>query len=330
MKHRHVFLLAFVLSVYWPAQCQQDAPLVLSKTILLPSIQGGFNHMSVDAERRRLFAAAPTNTTLEIADLRAGKPWRSLEGEKPAAVRYAPEFQQLYVSRGQKVYIYDGRTFSLILSVDLGSNIDELQYDARAKRLYAGCMTAGKTGIAVLSIPDGRLLNMIPLPVKPQGFVVEQQGRRIFANMPNVQQIAVIDRVAGTLLTSWRLEGDPGNSPIGLDEVHQRLFIGNRRPAQLAVLDTSTGKIVAAVDMNNDADDLFYDPARRRIYVSCGEGFVDVIQQADDDRYTLLQRIPTAVGARTSTFSAKLKAFYLGVPRHGDQPAELRVYRARE
>jgi hypothetical protein len=56
-----------------------------------------------------------------------------------------------------------------------------------------------------------------------------------------------------------------------------------RHPAQLVVLDTATGKAVAKIDTNSDADDLFYDPAHRRIYVSCGEGFVDVIQQRDAD-----------------------------------------------
>jgi hypothetical protein len=40
--------------------------------------------MSVDPVHRRLFAAAPTNRTVEVVDLKSGKPWRSLEGERPA------------------------------------------------------------------------------------------------------------------------------------------------------------------------------------------------------------------------------------------------------
>jgi hypothetical protein len=115
--------------------------------------------------------------------------------------------------------------------------------------------------------------------------------------------------------------------PIGLDEAHHRLFVGARHPAQLIVLDTVTGKPVAEADTNSDADDLFYDPVHQHIYVSCGEGFVDVIEQQDADHYTLLARIPTTPGARTSTFSAQLNNFYLGVPRRGDRPAELLVFK---
>jgi hypothetical protein len=139
-------------------------------TISFPNVQRGFNHMAVDAKRQLLFAAASTNTTLEIVDLKDGKPWSTMPGEKPAAARYAPEFDQLYVTRGQSVYIYDGKTYDVVTPIDLASNLDELQYDARTRRLCVGCMSAEKTGIAVISIPDGKLLGTIALPDKPQGF----------------------------------------------------------------------------------------------------------------------------------------------------------------
>jgi DNA-binding beta-propeller fold protein YncE len=330
VRHSFVSFLALVICSLSPAYGQQSGPLVLSRTISLPNVQGGFNHMSVDVEHMRLFAAAPTNKTLESVDLRTGKPWRSLEGEKPAAARYAPEFNQLYVPRGQSLYIYDGTTLDVIGRIDLESNLDELQYNVRAKRLYVGCMTPGKTGIAVIAIPEGKPLGRIPLSAKLQGIAVEQKGSRIFANTPSVKQIAVMDGEKRKLLNTWLLEDVEGNSPIGLDEAHHRLFVGTRRPAQLVVLDTTTGKAIAKIDMNSDADDLFYDPANKRIYVSCGEGFIDVIEQRDADHYKLIARIPTVVGARTSTFSGQLNTFYLGVPRRGDRPAELRIFRVEK
>ena len=309
-----------------PTHGQENGTLALTQTISLPNVQGGFNHMSVDAAHLRLFAAAPTNKTVEIVDLNTPRPSRSLEGLKPAAVRYAPEFNQLYVSRGQSLFIYDGDKFDVITSIDLQSNLDELQYNASAKQLYVGCMTPGKTGIAVIAIPQGKLIGNIPLPDKPQGIAVEQHGSRIFANMPTLKQVAVMDREKRALLHTWPLADAEGNTPLGLDEADHRLFVGTRHPAQLIVLDTATGNTIAKIDINSDADDLFYDPARKRIYISCGEGFVDVIGQRDIDHYQLLARVPTVPGARTSTFSAERKSFYLGVPRRGNLPAELRIF----
>jgi hypothetical protein len=83
--------------------------------------------MAVDSGRKLLFATAPTNKTLEVVDLKSGKYLRSLDGEVPAAVRFAPEFNQLYVTRGESVYIYNGTTFEVANKVDLQCRLDELQ-----------------------------------------------------------------------------------------------------------------------------------------------------------------------------------------------------------
>jgi hypothetical protein len=210
VKCSSVFFLTLALCSVAPAHSQESRSLVLSQTISLPNVQGGFNHMSADVEHMRLFVAAPTDNTLEIVDLKTGKLWRTLEGGKPPAVRYAPEFNQLYVPRGQSLDIYDGKTLNPIASIDLGSNMDELQYNARAKRLYVACMAPDKTGIAVIAIPEGKLLGKIPLPAKLQGVAVEQKGSRIFANIPGVKQIAVMDGEQRKLLNTWPLENVEG------------------------------------------------------------------------------------------------------------------------
>ena len=78
--------------------------------------------------------------------------------------------------------------------------------------------------------------------------------------------------------------------------------------------------------ISGDTDDLFYDAKRKRLYVSCGEGFIDVIAQRDPDKNELLERIPTRAGARTSFFSAELNEFYLALPAREARAAETRVY----
>ena len=50
---------------------------------------------------------------------------------------------------------------------------------------------------------------------------------------------------------------------------------------QGAVYDTTSGKEVGAFDIVGDTDDLWYDAARKRLYVSGGEGFIDVFQQEE-------------------------------------------------
>ena len=286
--------------------------------------------MSVDPGRQRLFAAAPTNGTIEIVDLKTGKASGSMEGERPASVRFAPEFNQIYATRGQSVYIYDGNTLGQVARINLESSLDELQYDPRAKQLYVGVMAADKTAIAILSLPDGRQLGEIKLPGKPQGFIVEQKGKRIFANIPALKQIAVADRESRKSLEPWSLAGTQANYPIDLDEERHRLFVGCRQPARMVVFDTNSGKPTANIQIGGDTDDLFYDPARKRVYVSTGGGSIDVIEQRDADHYQSRARIPTVAGARTAALSSVLNMFCVGVPKRAGQSAEIRVFQARK
>jgi hypothetical protein len=321
-------LIGFLAAAFGLGLRADDNALVLSQTIPVPGLTGGFNHMSVDAKRQLLFAAAPTNQTVEIIDLKSGRPQPSLGGSRPAAVRYAPEFGQLYVSRTDKLTIHDAVSFKVQAEANLDSSLDELQYSPAAKQLYAGCMTAGKTGIAIISLPDGKIAGKVPLPGKPQGIVIEQKGPRLFASLPTVHGVAVVDCQKAVLLETWPVDDGEGNAAIALDEGHGRLFVACRRPAILVVFDTATGKSIASVPINGDTDDMFYDAKRQRVYLSCGKGFIEVIDQIDADHYQTHQPIPTAAGARTSTFDATLGVFCVGVPKSETEPAKLLIYRA--
>jgi hypothetical protein len=319
----------FLVTTFWflsAPQGPETNTLLLTQTIALPKVQGGLNHMSVDAEHQRLFAAAPTNKTLEIVDLKSGSPWRSLEGERPAAARYAPEFNQLYVSSGQNICIYDGRSFAPIVRINLRSRLDQLEYSAHAKELYVGCMTTSQTGIAVIAIPEGRVLGKVAFPASPQGIAVEDRGTRIFANIPAASLIEIVDRKERTITATWHLEGSGDNFPMALDETDHRLFVACRTPAEMLALDTESGKIVARVRCVSDADDMSYDPAQKRIYISGGEGSISVVEQRDADRYRLLGHVTTVPGAGTSTFSDQLNSLYVGVPRRDKEAAQIRVF----
>jgi DNA-binding beta-propeller fold protein YncE len=329
MKTTPLLLSAIILCGMLSAQGQDNPALVLSKTIPLPDIQGGFNHLSADAAQHRLFATATTKKTLEIIDVKSGKPWRSLAGDGPAAALFAPEFNQLYVTRRQNLCIYDGSTFELLTNIDLQCGLDELEYNPDAKRLYVGCMTSNNTAIAIISLPDGKPMGMIKLPGKPQGFAVEQKGSRIFVNLTSLKQIAVLDGEKQKLVDTWQLKDADANYPVALDEANHRLFVGCRQPAQLVVLDTTTGKQVAGVPISADTDDLAYDAAHKRIYIACGEGFLDVVEQHDADHYQLRERIPAKPGSRNGCFAPGANEFYLAIPQRGSQAAEIQVYQAR-
>jgi arsenate reductase (thioredoxin) len=84
------------------------------------------------------------------------------------------------------------------------------------------------------------------------------------------------------------------------------------------------------MDIVGDTDDLFYDATSKRLYVSGGEGFIDVFQQQDTTHFTRAAHIATAAGARTSLFVPEQNRLYLAVPHRGAQQTELRVYEVKD
>ena len=121
---------------------------------------------------------------------------------------------------------------------------------------------------------------------------------------------------------------------MALDEADHRLFVGIREPARLAVFDTTSGRMIAALPSAEDTDDLYFDAEHKRVYVPGGEGFIYVFQMKDPDHYRLLTKIPTALGGRTAGYFGRQKKdthrFFLAVPYRGGQAAEMRIYTIQE
>src|SRR6185369_55987 len=109
---------------------------------------------------------------------------------------------------------------------------------------------------------------------------------RIFVNVPSARQIAVVDRQAKRLVATWPIEKAQANFPMALDEDHRRLFIGCRKPPEVLVYDTESGKCATNFPTVGDTDDLFYDKKHERLYVSGGEGFLASYKQNARDSYT--------------------------------------------
>jgi YVTN family beta-propeller protein len=308
--------------------------LKLVQTIPLPGVKGRFDHFSMDPKGHRLFVAALGNNTLEVIDVAAGKRTQGVAGmSKPCGVLYLEEQGQIAVANGDDgtFKLLDAATFKLAHSLADLPDADNLRSDPKTKLAWLGYGDGALAAIAFAPSPreerrPPQVVTTVKLSGHPESFQLEKQGTRIFANVPDAKQIAVIDREKKKAVATWPMDKFQANFPMSLDETMHRLFVGCRKPARLLVLDTQTGKIVADLAISGDTDDLFYDAKRKRIYISCGEGFIDIVERSSADNYQRLAKIATASGARTCFFSPDLDRLYLAVPDRGNQKAEIRVY----
>ena len=329
--------LAFIVAaVLMPRASGEEKPaLVLTGAIPLPNVKGRIDHFGIDATHNRLFVSALGNNTEEIIGISAQAVVHSISGvPTPQGVVYSPETNKLFVGSAKgKLYIYDGSTFDLITSIDFGDDVDALRYEAADKRVYVGYGDEKTGAIGMVDAATNKRLDQeFKLGAHPESFQLADSGPNIYVNLPDLKQIAVINRNTHSI-TRWPVSFE-SNFPMALDEADHRLFVATRRPARLAVLDTNSGHMVAALPTVQDADDLYYDSTRKRVYVSGGEGYIEVFRQDDADHYKLLAKVHSAIGARTSGYFGKGKKgfdrFYLAVPARADHGAEVWIYTVQD
>jgi len=323
--------VALIALLFAPAvHAQHPAPLRLIDTIPLPGVQGRIDHFDMDLIHRRLFMSALGNNTLEVFDLRTNKPIHTISGlHEPQGVTYVPKSNRIFVANGDDgiVRIFDGDTYKLLKVVHFPSDADDTRYDSDTNRVFVGYGDEGHAGLGILEASTGDLLETIRLPGHPESFQLEESGARIFVNIPTAgNKVAVVNRRDGRIVGMWSLGKAQDNFPMALDEKDHRLFIITRAPPEVLVLDTESGKIIAEASSAGHADDVWYDEAHKRIYVSGGLGSISVIQQEDVRHYSTMAQIRTPPGGRTSLFVPELNRLYLGVWGRVGQPEVLQVY----
>src|SRR6266540_89160 len=306
-----------------------QTPLALVAAIDLPGVEGRIDHLAVDTGAQRLYVAALGNNTVEVLDLEGNRHLKSLPGFlEPQGIAMLADAKLVAVANGQGegVQFIDTTDDRLSNAVRLGDDADNVRYDVAAKRLYVGF---GSGALAAISPADGKVLGEARLAGHPESFQLEHSGSRVFVNVPTADHIAVVDRTGMKVVATWPVVGAKSNFPMALDEANHRLFVGCRRPAKVLVYDTAMGKEASSFDIVGDTDDLFYDAGHKRLYVSGGEGYIDVFQEQDAGGFTRVAHIATAAGARTSLFLPDQSRLYLAVPHRGNQKAEIRIYEAR-
>lgn len=285
-------------------------PLVLQRTIALKGVSGRIDHMATDLVRKRLFVAELGNGTLDVIDLEAGQVIRRISGLKePQGVGYAPGSDTLAIaSAGDgSVRLFHGAELSPAGVAMLGDDADNVRLDPVSGKFVVGY---GSGALAFIDPVSGAVTRRIRLTAHPESFQIDRTGRRAFVNVPDARQIAVIDMNSGQQSATWQVPGLTANFPLALDDAGGTVAAVFRSPPRLLLLDPRSGTPISKLPSCGDADDVFFDDRRHRIYASCGDGTVDVWQQ-NGEEFRPVDSVKTASGARTSLFVPALDRLFV-------------------
>jgi YVTN family beta-propeller protein len=308
------------------AQSVETTALQLEARIPLGSVRGRIDHMAIDLKRQRLFVAELGNDSVGVVDLANRKLLQTIAGLKePQGVGYEPSTDTLYIANAGdgSVRLLEGEQYKPGGRIELGSDADNVRVDAAANRIFVGY---GSGAIAVIDPATRRKIGDIALKAHPEGFQIDADSGQIFVNVPDAHGIAVLDRASQKQTGQWPIPDQGANFPMALDPARRQVLVIFRSPAALGVFSMADGKRIATAETCGDADDLFVDAKRGRVYVSCGAGFLDVLE-ANGTTYRRIGRIPTMPGARTSLFVPELDRLLVAVRTTTAGPAAIWVFR---
>ena len=329
---RFLAVAAIVVVLALTASAQSKPPLRLLQTIPLPDLkEGDFDHFAVDVAGNRLFLTAEANNAVVVIDLATSKLIHTIPDlDEPHSMLFLPSAKQLWVIAGGAAKIFNTDSFTLTETVKLTEGADSSAYDPAKHLLYvAAGGSDAKMAYSLINIVDTNThkkvgdIKVDSANIEAMG--IEKNGPRIFANVRDKSLVAVIDREKRAVTATWPLGDLHGNTPLIFDEANHRIFVAGRKPPLFEVLDSESGKIIAKLPTAEMTDDMAFDAAGKRIYVACNE-FAVVYQQKDADHYEEVARIPTGFRAKTGIFVPELKRYFVAAPRHGKDPAGIKVF----
>ena len=298
--------------------CRADGPYHFLKEIPV-SGDTGWDYLSVDPAAQRLYVSHGTKiVVINLAkDMIAGE-ITNLAGVHGLAP--VPELGRGMATCGRenKAAIVDLKTLQVLSKVDTGTGPDSMLYEPGQQEFYT--FNGRSQSATVIDAKSSRVVATISLEGRPEFAVDDARLGRVFDNLEDKNEVAVIDARTHTITNRWPIAPGEGGSGMAIDLAHHRLFIGCGGSHTMLMMDATSGKVLANVPIGDGVDANAFDPGTQLAFASCGDGTTTIAHE-DGDKLTVVQTLQTEKSARTMALDPTTHNIYLAAAKF-EAPAE--------
>jgi DNA-binding beta-propeller fold protein YncE len=319
MKKRIVVVfLALGLAVFgWGlAEEAKPAGYHLLKTITLGG-EGGWDYLALETQTRLLYVSHGAEVDVVNVDTEAKlEPITGLEGVHGVAFAYDRGRGYISNGRGNSVTVFDLKTNKVLGEIKLAEqNPDAILYDKFSDRVFT--FNGRSANATAIDAATEKVVGTVDLGGKPEFAQTDGQGT-IFVNNEDTSEVVAFDARKLAVVKRWSIAPGEGPSGLAIDLKNKRLF--SVCDELMVVSDYENGKVVTTVPIGRGPDATRFDPETGLVFASCGEGVLTVIRQESADKYTVVESVPTARGARTMELDLKTHKVFLDTAEFGPAP----------
>lgn len=275
----------------------------------IPGRDGGWDFAAVDASTGRLYVAHGEG--VERVDLESRRVVDPLAPAQHAHQVLALDGgRTIMVSEGDAgmVRFYAADTGAPLGEVATGVKPDAAFYDAATNRIAV--MNAGDGTVALLDARTRALVGRIAVGGALEFGVADGRGGA-YVNVEDANAIARLDLRAARRVGTVALPGCEGPTGLALVAGGTRLAAACANGVAV-VVDARTGRKVSTLAIGTDPDAVLVDETRKLAFIPCGgTGTLVEISTADPDHMSVVDVVPTQVGAKTGAIDPRDGRIYL-------------------
>lgn len=270
---------------------------------------GGFDYVTLDATTRHIYMSHGNQVDVIEAD---GGRFVGTIPDTPGVhgALVAPEFKHGFTTNGRenKVSMFDPATLKLIKKIDVGKGPDGIFYHIPSKRIFTN--NHGSHDITALDAETGEVAGTVKLEGDGEQTIAATDGL-LYVNSEDTAEVVAFD--PKTLEVKKRLPIGVAKTPTGLayDAKTNRLFISCRNKPVMVVMDAGSGKVISSFPTGTGSDWAEFDADAKMVFVSTGEGILNMFQQKSADVYEDAGSLKTQQSAKTMAFDPKTKKIFL-------------------
>jgi outer membrane protein assembly factor BamB len=263
---------------------------------------GGFDYVTVDAARRRVYAAHGGASMLMIVDADTGQVLKQVKVGPMAGVAVNAANGHVFTGDGddQAVSEVDPVTGTEIHRVAVAGHVDAIAYDAALGRIYAD--EDDGTRIFVIDAKTFKQIATVALPGhKPEYIQIDPKTHTVYQNIATDGEIAVVDPTTLAVSRTIPTPGVTNNHPLQYDAAGDRLMVGG--DGTISVY-TAAGKHLSSITGMPRIDQCDFDPTRALL--ACGGGSkITVLHENADGTMTQVASADVAPGVHTLAIDQK-------------------------